>query len=128
MPFVAARGSEVEDGQGIISWIGHSLSGAALVGSIVGWFPGVAAVVALLWYGIQIYESKTYQNWKQGRRLRKLAVLRIEMARLEALELVAHPVNVGQVQLAQATAESVVVRAAKVAAQVLEAAKPEDKE
>jgi hypothetical protein len=127
MPFVATRGSEVEEGQGIISWIGHTLSGAALVGSIIGWFPGVAAVVALLWYGIQIYESKTYQAWKRGRRLRQMATLRIEMARLEALELVAHPVNVGQVQLAEATADAVVVRAAKVAQQVLEAAKPEDK-
>lgn len=127
MPFVAARGSEVEEGQGIISWIGHTLSGAALLGSIVGWFPGVAAGVALLWYGIQIYESKTYQGWKRGRLLRKIAKAKIEFDRLIALELVAHPVNVGQVQLAQATAESVVVRAAKVAQQVVEAAKPEDK-
>lgn len=45
----------------------------AIVGVFVGALPTIAAVVALVWYLIQIYESKTFQNWYQKRRARRAA-------------------------------------------------------
>ena len=38
--------------------LGHLFSAGAIIGTFSGWLPGVAAVVALVWYVIQIYESK----------------------------------------------------------------------
>ena len=52
----------------------------------MGWFPPVAALVAFVWYALQIYESKTVQEWAHNRRTRKIAELRVRMAALEALE------------------------------------------
>ena len=66
---------------------GHSFSGLAILGSLVGWFPPIAVLLAIVWYVIQIYESNTVQKWRQARRVKKIATLKIEMARLEALEL-----------------------------------------
>lgn len=37
-------------------------SAGTIVASIVGWLPAVAAVMGILWYGIQIWESKTIQS------------------------------------------------------------------
>jgi hypothetical protein len=106
----------MENGQGLVSWIGHAFSSVTLVGAIVGWFPGVAAAVALLWYSIQIYESNTFQRWLTTRRLQKIAQLKIEMARLEALELVAHPHNRADIAPARVAAAEL-IESAKVAAQ-----------
>lgn len=39
-----------------------TLAGAAIVGSLVQWLPAFAAVVGAIWYGVQIYESKTCQQ------------------------------------------------------------------
>lgn len=33
------------------------------IGSILGYLPAVAAVVSIVWFGIQIFESKTMQYW-----------------------------------------------------------------
>jgi hypothetical protein len=110
----------MEDGQNAISWLGHMLSSAAIVGTIVGWFPAVAAVVALFWYIIQIYESKTCQRWLTSRRLRKMARLKIVMARLEALELVQFPDNRVAAAEAQKVAVQVIENAATAAKNVLQ--------
>lgn len=76
-----------DDFWGGVYWLGHALSPIAIVGTMVGYFPAFASVVALIFYFIQIYESKTCQTWLQTRRLRKIAVLKVAMARLEAQEL-----------------------------------------
>ena len=70
------------------SWLGHGFSGAAILGTLLGWFPHVAALVAIIWYAIQIYESATVQTWFHTRRLRRIAKLKKAMARLEAQEKV----------------------------------------
>jgi hypothetical protein len=70
------------------AWLGNGLSAGAIVATIAGWLPPFAAVVALIWYAIQIWESKTIQNYLYGRRQRQMARLKIKMAKLEALELI----------------------------------------
>ena len=45
----------------------HITSAGAIVGTIRGELPEVAAVVALAWYLIQLWESKTVQNWRLTR-------------------------------------------------------------
>ena len=66
--------------------LGHIFSAGAIIGTFIGWLPGVAAVVALIWYMIQIYESKSVQNWLRTRRMRRLAAYKIAIAQLEAEE------------------------------------------
>ena len=72
---------------GWVYWTGHTISPAAIIGSALGWFPGIAAAVALVFYLLQIYESATVQSWLHNRRLRKIALYKIRMATLEAEEL-----------------------------------------
>lgn len=89
-----AIGRHQMDDATITAVVGHSISGAAIVGSLTGWFPPVAAVAAFIWYTIQIYESRTFQHWFRNylmkKRARKLAKLRakekIVLARIEAIE------------------------------------------
>jgi hypothetical protein len=61
------------------------IAGSAVLGTIFGWFPIIAAGVALCWYVIQIYESETVQRWLTSRRLRKIAALRAKVVMLEAI-------------------------------------------
>lgn len=72
---------------GWLSWLGHALSPVAIFGSLIGFFPGIAAAVALIFYFIQIYESATVQTWMHTRRLRKIAEFKKHIAALEAQEL-----------------------------------------
>lgn len=44
---------------------------AAIVAAIMQWVPPAVALLALCWYLIQIYESKTVQRWLACRRLKK---------------------------------------------------------
>lgn len=69
----------------VSQWLGNVISGAAIVASFVGYIPGIAACVALVWYFIQIYESATIQRWLAGRRIRKLARLKARVIMLEAI-------------------------------------------
>jgi len=50
----------------ILDWV----SAGAVIGSIAGILPPIAAVFAIIWYCIQIYESKTVQNWIRRRKER----------------------------------------------------------
>ena len=45
-----------------------TISLAAIIGALAGLLPPLAALFAILWYCIQIYESKTYQCWRVKRR------------------------------------------------------------
>lgn len=49
----------------------HVVSLGALVGTVAGWFPWLAAFVAFVWYVLQIYESHTVQKWLARRAVRK---------------------------------------------------------
>jgi hypothetical protein len=69
-----------------IGWIGHSLSGTAILGSLIGFFPPIAAVAAFVWYTIQIWESQTMRNYFARRRARRIARYRAEIVRLETLQ------------------------------------------
>jgi len=101
------------------AFFGHIFSGAAVVGSLVNVFPAVAASVALVWYLIQVYESKWMQTRLSTRRLRQIARLKVEIARLEALELVAHPANRIDILPAKIAAAELLEEARAEAKQVL---------
>ena len=66
-----------------LNYIGHSLSGTAILGTIIGWFPPVAAGVAACWYFIQMYESRTVQRYLHRRRQLKIAKLQAAIKVLE---------------------------------------------
>lgn len=36
--------------------VGDTLSAFAVVGSLMGWLPDIAALAAIIWYSIQIYD------------------------------------------------------------------------
>lgn len=86
----------MDDYSALTAWVGHSLSGTAILGSLVGLFPPIAAAAAFIWYLIQVYESRTFQHWFRNRqmkyRAKKLAKLRaqekIVLAKIEAIEKV----------------------------------------
>lgn len=66
------------------SLVGNGVSLAAIVGTIVGWLPPLAALAAIIWYVIQIHESKTIQKWIAAYRARKVAKLHREINRLKS--------------------------------------------
>lgn len=68
----------------ISQWIGNGLTGGAIVATLIGVIPAVAATVALIWYLIQIYESATVQRWLANRRTRRLARLKARVIMMEA--------------------------------------------
>ena len=45
---------------------GDIVSGAAALGSLLGFLPPIVAIAALLWYAVQIWESDTVQSWIHG--------------------------------------------------------------
>ena len=54
-----------------IAIVADTVSAAAIFGVFMGWLPDVAAVGAIIWYSLQIYESKTVQGWLAARRHKK---------------------------------------------------------
>ena len=50
---------------------GHIASVAAIVGTLIGIFPSLAACAAFIWYCIVIYESKPVQKWIRRRRMHR---------------------------------------------------------
>ena len=74
--------------------VGDVISAGAIIGTIIGYLPYVAAFAGLVWYLIQIWESKTVQGWWCNRRMvrgtKKIARLqareKIIQAQLQAME------------------------------------------
>lgn len=66
------------------AWAGNIFSIGAIAGAIVGYLPTAAAIVGLVWYLIQVYESATIQRWLAARRSRKIARLKARVLMLEA--------------------------------------------
>lgn len=73
----------MEGSHNISAWIGNAFSAGAIVGTLVGWLPAAAALVGLIWYLIQIYESQTAQRWLASRRARKIARLKQRLHTLQ---------------------------------------------
>jgi chromate transport protein ChrA len=70
------------DDHGSLYWIGHVASGSAILATMAGIFPPMAALVAAIFYCVQLYESKTVQKWRHNRKQRKIARLRAEIFKL----------------------------------------------
>lgn len=75
----------------ISSWVSNIVSTGAVAATLLGYVPSIAAIVALLWYLIQIWESATARRWVADRRLRKLARLKAQVIMLEAQSHAALP-------------------------------------
>lgn len=67
----------------VVSAASHPLAFAALVSSLAGVFPVIAALVAFTYYCLQIYESKTMANWRAERRRQKVERLQEKIKELE---------------------------------------------
>ena len=63
--------------------IGHVASGVALLGALIGIVPAVAAVVAFVWYAVQIYESKTFQDYLKRRREKYVVLQQKRIIRMQ---------------------------------------------
>ena len=81
-----------------VNIIGDVISAGAILGTILGDLPYVAAFAGMIWYTIQIWESRTVQHWWRTRQMirkaKKITKLRAKekviVAQLEALELIRH--------------------------------------
>ena len=51
--------------------VGDALSVGTVVATIAGWLPAVAALVTIVWTGIRIYETQTFQKLLKKFRHRK---------------------------------------------------------
>jgi hypothetical protein len=49
---------------------GNLVSAGAILGTFLGYLPAIAALGAIVWYCIQVYESRTVQRWLRLRRHR----------------------------------------------------------
>jgi hypothetical protein len=78
------------------TWTADIVGLGAIVATIAGYLPILAAMIALFWYCIQIWESRTVQHWYQNRKMirkaRKIAQLKAKekviSAQLDALETI----------------------------------------
>jgi hypothetical protein len=55
---------------------GDIMAGASVVGSIVQWLPSIAAALGIVWYVVQLRESKTWRDlrhWWNAKRQRRRA-------------------------------------------------------
>ncbi len=68
----------------MLSYVGNGASGLAIVTTIFGWLPPAAALIAIVWYVVQIYESDTIQKWVKSRRIRKIARMKAQVLLMEA--------------------------------------------
>lgn len=53
----------------------------SILGTMAGWLPAIAAAISAVYFGLQIYESRTFTRWNEGRKARKKAR---QVARLKA--------------------------------------------
>jgi hypothetical protein len=52
--------------------IAHTVSAGAIVGTITGHLPTIAAVIGMIWYGLQVWETKTVQASRPAKSLKHL--------------------------------------------------------
>lgn len=66
-----------------VSWVfAHVASGVAVVAALAGYLPPLAALIAFVWYIIQICESETFRKWQARRRLRRIKALEEHLTQL----------------------------------------------
>lgn len=95
-------------------WTANALGTAAIIGTIIGWLPAIAAMVAVIFYLIQIWESATVRHYlanrKMVRKAKKIARLRarekVITAQLAALETVRQAKAIAKETVAVAQAEA----------------------
>lgn len=68
----------------VSTYILQTTSAAAIISAIIGYLPPITAIVALLWYVIQISESRPVRRWKHRRHTVKLARLKARIMLMEA--------------------------------------------
>lgn len=66
----------------LIHWAMHGTAGVTIVGALSGVLPPFVALIGGIYYAIQVYESKTVQDWLARRRISKIAKLRKKLAQL----------------------------------------------
>ena len=59
------------------------LAASSIVGTIFGYLPSIAAILSIIWFCIQIYESRTFNHWKNDFLMRRKAKM---ISRLRAKE------------------------------------------
>lgn len=97
-----------------LHWLGHGASVAVILATLASLLPAFAALAAIIWYAVQIYESDTCQKWIEKRRMKRKAALiarlrakqRVVLAELEALTLVRDARVVAERKVSVATAEA----------------------
>lgn len=65
--------------------VGDTGALGVITASLLGLLPPIAAVFAIGWYALQMWESKSCQNLMRNRRLKKLVYLRAAAAALELI-------------------------------------------
>ena len=96
---------------------------AVILGTLGGVVPAVAAVLGLIYYAIQVWESATVKEWVReyrqthaARKIRKLAAKqKILAASMAAAELVRHATEVASVLVESAKTEATIAATAPVA-------------
>lgn len=73
--------------QRVVNTVVDTISAGAIVGTLVGLLPAFAALAGILWYAIQIWESKTVQKrvrlWKAKKRVARRAAIAFEYGQLK---------------------------------------------
>ena len=77
----------------IATMTGHGIAGSTLIAALFNVLPITLAILgamaALIWYIIQIYESRTFQHWNNNRKMKnaskKLAKLKAEELKQQAI-------------------------------------------
>lgn len=57
-----------------------AVGAVAILGAFLGYMPALAALGALVWYCVQVWESKTVQGWWRQRRQRRKSLERLKRA------------------------------------------------
>lgn len=71
----------------IAQWVGNVSGAGAIIASMLGYLPAMGALIAIVWYAIQIRESDTYKEWRNQRQRDRIAKLERELTRLKSSQL-----------------------------------------
>ena len=104
--------------------LGHTLSLSIIIGALGNILPGAATLASLIWFLIQIYQSRTFKvwhhNWSVARHARRLAKLeakqRLVQAQIKALELVRSAKVTARNTIEEAKSDATALLAVQVAA------------
>jgi hypothetical protein len=67
-----------------LTWIMNAATASAFLSALIGLVPAATALIALVYYCIQIYESATVQHWIAGRRVQRIARLKAKLLIMES--------------------------------------------